>query len=872
MKILKCVCLVVLVTISFIPLFILENSDQKYYLDENNLEKQPKSSRIDSGYGYIMNLDVSYDWEEINTSGAEFLEISDDDYEAEELILPWKFEFYERNYSKVYANVDGVLSFTRSVPVPNYPHIPGVDLGSYDIVAVLWNELNTDETNEGSGTIYYEFRSDPDRVIIEYENVTLEDEMVVQGTFQVILYRSGDIKFQYKEVYNVDDEYVIGLDHGDDVNYNHYTGFNSSVLPVFSQAINFTFDAIKPIEYNLKYSEGDEFEWIVQLLNREKMEAFYGTDWEEYFGLLSGAERGFKFKIKIDSIIDNSTHWNTTYSLFNWVFRHDDYASSPSNTSSLLYRQEPLNYTQEHNLTNQIPLLIPESGAIYLMRSNLTHSYRDITRNFDNTTYLFHYSGKLINGDYIRMETSVNFGENGTLQSIEMNWENDTTNEEEIIFLMEQITPEHLRNYSFFEQLLSHDFTWKVLDINSTLMDIYFGADWELTFGIPNNPQKNQLMKASPINIDLNKTHTNLTYEYWNWISPSGSFSPTSDGGDEIEFRKEPYNYTKAHYLDNIIPLFSPLNPRTYFEVALLNQSFYNDLGKDFFNNSYIKLSSYPYNYELEGKVVYNELGILEKIDLDIEIDFGSWEFEDKALELILTFQNPKGTYIGVSEGDEFQWKTSYIKENEPPGIDEGYYDQMSDSQKILITHIGGEDTLLNRTYVVYTRQIIKDGNIVQEYSTDMYFYKKLFIDLIGVWFLFEPFLVSKDINWTFFCEELERTLDEESSSVNINITAYDNGHYIELPSEGYNYGIESRYNSAGVLIKRSVYIDDKLWTSIEIYYASEGDDDDEDEDEDEDEMAEIPGYELIWLFTLSLISIALLCHKTKTNYKNKRN
>ena len=76
-------------------------------------------------------------------------------------------------------------------------------------------------------------------LVIEYKDVFAGEDSNYEyvGSFEVILFESGNITFQYKNIQNTyENPVVIGLDHGDTLNYNFYNGFNQSILPVNEMA------------------------------------------------------------------------------------------------------------------------------------------------------------------------------------------------------------------------------------------------------------------------------------------------------------------------------------------------------------------------------------------------------------------------------------------------------------------------------------------------------------------------------------------------------------------------------------------------------------------------------------------------------------
>ncbi len=256
-----------------------------------------------------MDLEANYYWEEISASGTQMtISTFTDGYEVISFdSAGWNFTFYETEYDKVYVSTNGWISFTNlgSTDYWLLEGIPSVSANNLDCIALLSENLNP----KYGGAIYYEFSQDPNRLIIEYEGIHYigpghsVSELI--GDFEVILFETGVIKFQYKLVNKLRFfEPVIGLDHGDLLNYNRYEGN----LPISSQAIEFTFDELKDINFSLDASIGEEFVWITTEVDQDKMESIFGVDWEASFGIAENPKRGHIMKINTTSIYKNDTY------------------------------------------------------------------------------------------------------------------------------------------------------------------------------------------------------------------------------------------------------------------------------------------------------------------------------------------------------------------------------------------------------------------------------------------------------------------------------------------------------------------------------------------------------------------------------------
>jgi hypothetical protein len=220
-------------------------------------------------------------------------------------------------------------------------------------------------------------------------------------------------------------------------NYNLY----NVNLPLTSKAITFVFNDLKDVNYTLEFNEGDQFSWKIDEINHTAMEKVFGSEWEQKFGLLPNMGLNEKTKINISLIAENSTHWELKYDIWNWTSTSQNFGAVPDVDPILYFRKEPLNYTQEHNLTNLIPLFLPKYPAVYLRNANLSDSYSSNIRYYWSSRQTefrvdFHNPFKL---DWIAGD--VSYDEKGVLNEIDLSLWIDGV-EYNTAFAMSLITPD----------------------------------------------------------------------------------------------------------------------------------------------------------------------------------------------------------------------------------------------------------------------------------------------------------------------------------------------------------------------------------------------------------------------------------------------
>ncbi len=402
MKKIKLILVIFILTITLTISPVYHENSIKYsksHFNNKNVEKLKCST--ESGGGYIMNTNAHYLWIEINETGTRLDTISEGDDEEETISFlgqGWNFTFFETNYSSVQISSNGWMSFDDEGQTQlRLNKIPSQMSENIDSVALLAEDLNLDNSFYGGGDVYYNFSGTaPNRyLIVEYYQTFDFYNGELVGDFEVIFYENGSIKFQYKEV-NVLDNFnpIIGLDHGDMKNYNSY----DATLPLTSRAISFDFNELDDVIYRLDFNVGDYFSWKVSEVNDSAMEKIFGSGWEQKFGLLPDMNVDEKTKIEVSLINENITHWGIKYDLWDWISLNNNFGNVPNLDPTLIFRKEPLNYTEKHNLTNLIPLLLPIYSTVYLRNANLTDSYNYIghIENTNQTEIWVAFQGSLM--------------------------------------------------------------------------------------------------------------------------------------------------------------------------------------------------------------------------------------------------------------------------------------------------------------------------------------------------------------------------------------------------------------------------------------------------------------------------------------------
>ena len=617
-----------LIFVIFLTIFPTNFLNYSVTPESNEIMENPKISS-ESGGGYIMDTSASYSWIELaGTGGTNMTQISnsDDNYQKLNIseLAGWNFTFYETEYDCIYVSSNGWMSFPNRGYTDDWiDEIPSISEENIDGVAVFGDDLNMKLPPDGSGDIYFQFFGTTlgnRYLVIEYYQVSYYGGDYL-GTFEVIFYESGDIKFQYLILQNIDGSYDIGLDHGDLTNYNRFDDWVSG-QDIVGKAISFTYNVMVSVQYELGMDVNDQLSWIVTKLNNLKMELFYSPNWEAKFGLPPNIQRGYKTMINITSIEQNSTHWEINYTLWDWTYRLNDFSSTFSGKDSLLYRREPLNYTAKHNLTNIFPYFVPKPTPLYLRNANLSYLYDGLYySSYRGITYLEIDDSKIINGDYISIWGEAEYNNDGLLQEMYIESYNGSSDEYEIIFEMQNATPTIFSEFNLSFNI-GDNYIWYVRTVNDYYMDLSFGTDWENKFGYFPSMSVGEKTMIEISSISENSTHWDIKYDMWDWIPADNAFKDAYDIDPNLIYRKDSYNYTQMHNLTYIAPFLSPISVNEYLANAYLDEEFYYDV--DYYSSSGITSLEFdldPPGADVDGDAEYDSNGILISLEIEYEND-----------------------------------------------------------------------------------------------------------------------------------------------------------------------------------------------------------------------------------------------------------
>ena len=276
-------------------IFIYETKLSSYYSSVTEID--------DYGYSWTKSsVDDMVDYEWIDISDNNTLLVMPDNDSGSIANINFPFPFYDNNYSFCAVMANGWISFGATSEAWNNQPVFDQDSPRGAIFA-FWDDLNPEnqENNSGQGQIKY--HSNSERTVIWYDNVIhwSGDDRVFD--FQVVLYPSGQIKINYRDMIGDTGSATIGMidvngDFGLESNYNSDDFMENNMSIIFDLApswISVNLNGSGQVPYNESITMGLE-------LDSE------GLDYNEYKSFLvvesSSAEQNMV--IPIDLLISDT--------------------------------------------------------------------------------------------------------------------------------------------------------------------------------------------------------------------------------------------------------------------------------------------------------------------------------------------------------------------------------------------------------------------------------------------------------------------------------------------------------------------------------------------------------------------------------------
>ncbi len=174
-------------------------------------------------YGYTWNDRGTYTWIPVDTLDPTWINLNfhaDDAYTVIPNIgIAGGFPFYENVYNQLYVSTNGLLTFSEDDAADYYNEPIPFQKVPNNFIAPFWDDLNVGVVNPGE--VYYHAGSD--KLVVVYQNVIRNTAPVSDTlTFEAILYKSGNICFQYKDLNGTLDSATVGIEDPDGVDGLQY--------------------------------------------------------------------------------------------------------------------------------------------------------------------------------------------------------------------------------------------------------------------------------------------------------------------------------------------------------------------------------------------------------------------------------------------------------------------------------------------------------------------------------------------------------------------------------------------------------------------------------------------------------------------------
>jgi len=395
-----------------------------------------------------------------------------------------------------------------------------------------------------------------------------------------------------------------------------------------------------------------------------------------------------------------------------------------------------------------------------------------------------------VNGNNLNLHGSATYGPDGVLSKIDFDLYNNSVTEK--VFEMVYLTPELLLNGSFSIDT-NEEKTWLVANVNDTLMEEFFGSNWEGTFGLPSNVNNLDKTKIGINSITEDSSDIHLNYDLWGWTNLLNDFTDGPIASDEISFRKDPFSYEDTHVLPNLFPFLIPYPTDLYFKYGNLDPEIYQyNQEPSFFGNTEIQVSMYnsDRSKSLWGRIIYNKAGILSEMNFEVYDHSSMSAYGVNAFNLIEIHEGEKPDYVPVDLGETYEYGI-YYTEGIYPGADSiPTYERV----KMDIQYISAEDPIQNRTFVYSNTTFLDENGVWVKVSGDELYPWSSFIAFFDVNYVPKdlkdylhnptrgfPRFVPTDINWTAFIEYLHEyfALDPYNSQIEVEIEQLENGFKI---------------------------------------------------------------------------------------------
>ena len=190
-----------------------ESSIQEVFVIANLGETDLEFDIDSEGYSWKSSSDDNFDYSWIDISSeSTIINFNHNDYASDELIeLDFNFPFFNDSYSSLIVNPNGWIGFGEDNTSWDNTAIPDSNAPRPAIMG-FWDDLNpVNDGGSGEGYVYY--HSNSERIVVWFDNVQ-HWPTNFEGSiydFQMVLYPTGDIVFNYRNMQGDTNSSTIGI-------------------------------------------------------------------------------------------------------------------------------------------------------------------------------------------------------------------------------------------------------------------------------------------------------------------------------------------------------------------------------------------------------------------------------------------------------------------------------------------------------------------------------------------------------------------------------------------------------------------------------------------------------------------------------------
>ena len=222
------------------------------------------------------------EWIDISNIGNLY-QFSNNDQSGDLIDIGFDFPFYGENRNQLLINPNGWIGFGDDSNAWENTSIPSSSAPKSAIFG-FWDDLNpvNDDCNSCSGEVFY--HSDGDRMVIWFNDVAHWPTNFENSyyNFQIVIYRSGDIKFNYSNMEGISNSATVGIQNDSgtsalQMSYNTEYAENNLTVHVKKNPIWAGINQINNFEYSGELISGNSITLDIVVENDALSEGIYNA-------------------------------------------------------------------------------------------------------------------------------------------------------------------------------------------------------------------------------------------------------------------------------------------------------------------------------------------------------------------------------------------------------------------------------------------------------------------------------------------------------------------------------------------------------------------------------------------------------------------